>query len=182
MTSPPSASEIEAPNSTCPFLVMLASQESVLSAHESAAPVDLSLRTNDVVDLTQSSESSSSSSTGVDAIGIPLDVYHYRQQNTRHDVWDVAHRLTTPYTKASGQDMEAYTHIRLLCAQQLTCSPFAAANAWENALHRWSNTSSVRAHMIALHEDNPVGKNNKGMVLKVAAQHVDAAMAHAHAH
>ncbi|KAG1692180.1 hypothetical protein DVH05_025610 [Phytophthora capsici] len=36
--------------------------------------------------------------------------------------------------------------------------------------------------MIALHEDHPVGKNDKGMKLKVAAQHVDAAMAHAHAH
>ncbi|KAL3662536.1 hypothetical protein V7S43_012391 [Phytophthora oleae] len=180
---------MEAPYSVSPLLAIPASQESALSAAESTQSLDLSLPTNDVVDLTivssaetPSSASLSSTSSEVDAFGIPLEVYHYRQQKSRHDVWEVAHRLTTLYTKATGLDAELYTHVCLLCAQQLTCSPFAASDAWEGALHRWCNPSNARAHMIALHEDLQAGKADKNMKLKAAAQHVGDAIARAHAH
>ncbi|KAG2776314.1 hypothetical protein PC129_g7726 [Phytophthora cactorum] len=81
------------------------------------------------VDLTATSDTSSSSSrcsasaSGVDAFAIPFEVCHYRQENCRHEVWDVGHRLETPYTKLSGTDMKPFTHVCLMCAQQLTRSP-----------------------------------------------------------
>ncbi|KAE9278236.1 hypothetical protein PF008_g28662 [Phytophthora fragariae] len=163
------------------------SQASVLSESQaSGAPLgqpDQSL----VVDLTVTSATSpssschSSSSSGVDAFGIPMEVYHYRQQNCRHNVWDIAHRLETPYTKTSGHDMDAFTHVCLLCAQQLTCRPYAAPNAWEGALHRWANTSNARAHMMASHEEHPLGQAEANMKLKAATRHIDDAMGQARA-
>ncbi|POM78013.1 Hypothetical protein PHPALM_4515, partial [Phytophthora palmivora] len=115
--------------------------------------------------------SQSSTSSGVDVYGIPLEIIHFRQQNSRHEVWEMAHRLATPVSKTTGQDMEPFTHICLLCAQQLTCNTFAGPSAWEGAVHRWSNTSNVKSHMISLHDDHPLGMAEASLKLKTATRH-----------
>ncbi|ETL92898.1 hypothetical protein L917_08854 [Phytophthora nicotianae] len=107
--------------------------------------------TPSVTDLTEArvfspvSSCHSSPSSGVDAFGIPLGVVLYRQENCRHEVWDVAHRLATPFVKTRGRDKASFSHVCLLCAQELTCRPYASARAWEGTLHRWTNTSNAKA-------------------------------------
>ncbi|KAE8979268.1 hypothetical protein PF005_g24199 [Phytophthora fragariae] len=61
-------------------------------------------------------------------------------------------------------------------SQQLSCNPYAAPNTWEGALRRWGNTSNARAHMVALHDDHPMGKAEANIKLKAATRHVDNAM------
>ncbi|KAG6943198.1 hypothetical protein JG688_00017723, partial [Phytophthora aleatoria] len=86
------------------------SQASLVPLDELDQPATPLLTSSSVVDLTVASTASplsssfSSSSSEVDAFGIPLDIGHYRQQNCRHDVWDIMYRLETPYTKTTGHD------------------------------------------------------------------------------
>ncbi|KAG2952207.1 hypothetical protein PC117_g2991 [Phytophthora cactorum] len=147
-----------------------------------------SLSAASVVDLTAASTASgdssglstsslsSSVSLGVAAFGVPLEVCHFRQQNSRHDVWDIAHRLAIPSTKTTDQDAKPFTHVCLLCAQQLTCNPYAEPDAWEGALHRWGNTPNARSHMMALPEDHLLEKAEASMKSKAAARHVGEVM------
>ncbi|ETO68014.1 hypothetical protein F444_15127 [Phytophthora nicotianae P1976] len=121
----------------------------------------------------------SSPSSGLDVFGIPLGVDHYRQENCRHEVWDVAYRLATPFVKTRGRDKASFSHVCLLCAQELTCRPYASARAWENALHRWTNTSNAKAHMVAAHEDHQLGQAEASARLQAATRNIDEATDHA---
>ncbi|KAG2847786.1 hypothetical protein PC111_g673 [Phytophthora cactorum] len=155
---------------------------------QSTQPMSPSLSAASVVDLTAASTASgdssglstsslsSSVSLGVAAFGVPLEVCHFRQQNSRHDVWDIAHRLAIPSTKTTDQDAKPFTHVCLLCAQQLTCNPYAEPDAWEGALHRWGNTPNARSHMMALPEDHLLEKAEASMKSKAAARHVGEVM------
>ncbi|ETI39260.1 hypothetical protein F443_15150 [Phytophthora nicotianae P1569] len=121
----------------------------------------------------------SSPSSGLDAFGIPLGVVHYRQENCRHEVWDVAYRLATPFVKTRGRDKASFSHVCLLCAQELTCRPYASARAWEGALHRWTDTSNAKAHMVAAHEDHQLGQAEASARLQAATRNIDEATDHA---
>ncbi|KAG3067923.1 hypothetical protein PI125_g23537 [Phytophthora idaei] len=194
VASPPSASAGSVPEAH--EVVPTLSQASQLSDSDvclfplgqSTQPMSPSLSAASVVDLTAASTASgdssglstsslsSSASLGVAAFGVPLEVCHFRQQNLRHDVWDVARRLAIPSTKTTGQDAKPFTHVYLLCAQQLTCNPFAEPDAWEGGLHRWGNTPNARSLMMALHEDHPLEKAEASLKSKAAARHVGEVM------
>lgn len=161
MVSPPSSSAESETKSREPFeptrqaSLLSGSRAPHLPLGQPAQPTSPPLpSSSSVVDLTAASASPPSSSrrssptSGVDSFGIPLPICHFCQVNCRHDVWDVGHRLDTPYTKTSGNDMKPFTHVYILCVQQLTCRAYAAPNAWEGALYRWTNTLNARSHMI----------------------------------
>ncbi|EEY62241.1 uncharacterized protein PITG_14162 [Phytophthora infestans T30-4] len=93
----------------------------------------------------------------VDSYGIPLDIHHSRQLGKRDNVWDVAHVLAAPYSIGNDDDAERFTHICLICAANAASQPNAAGNARETVLRRWSHTSNVKDHMVAMHESHPVG-------------------------
>ncbi|KAK1945005.1 hypothetical protein P3T76_003538 [Phytophthora citrophthora] len=97
----------------------------------------------------------------------------------RHKLWDIGHVLEKPYQKQGSNDGEVYTHICILCAQTLTCNPYASPNAWEGALHRWKHTSNVKRHMASQHKDHPVGQAEARWNLETATSHIEQAVEHA---
>ncbi|GMG15509.1 unnamed protein product [Phytophthora fragariaefolia] len=118
------------------------SQDTVLSTSQASSvplsqqndytsqyPSDTSVVDLAVASTASSITSSSPSNSLVDAFGIPLEHANFCQPTGRHDIWKVSHRLTRPCTKSNGQVAPPYTHVCLLCAQQLTSSPFSAPDA-----------------------------------------------------
>ncbi|KAI9994682.1 hypothetical protein PInf_011508 [Phytophthora infestans] len=112
----------------------------------------------------------------VDSYGIPLDIHHYRQLGKRDNVWDVAHVLAAPYSIGNDDDAERFTHICLICAANATSQPNAAGNVWETGLRRWSHTSNVKAHMVAMHGPHPVGMAEVKKRTKRARRQIDSVM------
>ncbi|EEY57044.1 uncharacterized protein PITG_10617 [Phytophthora infestans T30-4] len=56
---------------------------------------------------------------------------------------------------------------------------FCSAAAWEGALRRWTNTSNVKAHMVAAHEDHQLGQAEACARLEAATRNFDEATDHA---
>ncbi|KAE8957749.1 hypothetical protein PR001_g31263 [Phytophthora rubi] len=180
VTSPPSMSDLasddsssqsSAPSDSQASLVPLAQSVEGVSATpivdltlDSLPPTDLPpSRTPEIPSASPSTVASSTlsptaprpaSSVGVDVFGAPLAIRHHRQDRGRHDVWELAHQLDEPYVSSENNEAATFTHVCLLCAQELTCNPFSSPTAWEGALHRWKHTSNVKAHMVSAHGDH----------------------------
>ncbi|KAL3666296.1 hypothetical protein V7S43_008547 [Phytophthora oleae] len=83
---------------------------------------------------------STSSLSGVDAFGIPLEISHFRSQNCGHERWGVGHVLEMQYTKRNGNDIEFFTHICVFVwpkthEQPLCCTKFMGGRCAPLATH-----------------------------------------------
>ncbi|KAE9000750.1 hypothetical protein PR003_g19834 [Phytophthora rubi] len=139
LASDDSSSQSSAPSDSQASLVPLAQSVEGVSATpivdltlDSPPPTDLPpSRTPEIPSASPSTVASStlsptaprpSSSVGVDAFGVPLAIRHHRQDRGRHDVWELAHQLDEPYVSSENNEAATFTHVCLLCAQELTCN------------------------------------------------------------
>ncbi|KAE9001859.1 hypothetical protein PF011_g13568 [Phytophthora fragariae] len=143
LASDDSSSQSSDPSDSQASLVPLAQSVEGVSATpivdlklDSPPPTDLPpSRTPEIPSASPSTAASSTlspmaprpaSSVGVDAFGVPLAIRHHRQDRGRNDVWELAHQLDEPYVSSENNEAATFTHVCLLCAQELTCNPFAS--------------------------------------------------------
>ncbi|KAL3673973.1 hypothetical protein V7S43_001658 [Phytophthora oleae] len=78
------------------------------------------------------------------------------------------------------KDGKYATHVCLLCAQERSCNPYAAPDAWEYGLHRFAHSTNALDHMYANHRDHSISQAYASTKMKNAVRHVDEAMTETH--
>jgi len=106
------------------------------------------IKSDDEVSLPDASPPPASNRVAVDAIGVPMNVKHYREGKA--PAWEYIKTLEQPHFRGAKR----FTHVCTLCSTRIARLK-GTEDAWRAALVNASTTSNAKKHLVNVHKTHP---------------------------